>query len=288
MMADYVAAWGLRVQLNKILNVANKHITDLPTIPDYVNNGRPFVCWAHILGRCRFPNCAFKNEHVPCSSIPDAFAEEVVTILTPGVKQCARAREQEGLPGKQQRADHQNRHMAAPAAKKARTGTGNGYKTTVGRGYTRSKIDSNELHQIKKAKVTFDNELLKYKPTRGANKIIQGHIPSASRATTAPTALRIINDESPGWVTGNGWILPRELLDGGQGKLSSGMDISSSSSDNKYPPAPSTTTMTMTEHAAYELLRPPIIKSTGEIATGATTKTLQKQNKAEHNKKLLQ
>ena len=109
MMADYIATQGLRVQLNEILDVANKCITaDLPTIPDYVNNGRPFVCWAHILGRCRFPNCMFKNGHVQCSSIPNVFAEEVVTILTPGIKHCAHAREQEGAPGKQQRADHQN------------------------------------------------------------------------------------------------------------------------------------------------------------------------------------
>ena len=93
MMADYVAEWGLPVQLNKILDASNKHITDLPTIPEYVNNGCPFVCWVHILGRYRFPNCAFKNRHVPRNSIPDAIAEEVVTILTLGVKHCAHAQE---------------------------------------------------------------------------------------------------------------------------------------------------------------------------------------------------
>jgi hypothetical protein len=108
MMADYVAAWGLWVQLNKILSVSNKRITDLQMIPEYVNNGHPFVCWAHILGWCRFPNCAFKNGHVPRSSIPDAFAEEAGTILTLGVNHCACAREQEGLPSKRQRADTQN------------------------------------------------------------------------------------------------------------------------------------------------------------------------------------
>ncbi len=142
-------------------------------------------------------------------------------------------------------------------AKKARTGTGNRYKTAVGWGDTQSKIDSNELHQIKKAKVTFDGKLLKYKPTRGANKIIQGHIPSSSRATTAPIALRIIDDESTRRVMGNRQILPRKLLDNGQGKLSLGMDISDSSSIDKYPPAPPTTTTTTTEHDAYELLHPP-------------------------------
>jgi hypothetical protein len=150
MMADYIAAQGLWVQLNEILNASNKRITNLPMIPECVNNGRPFVCWAHILVRCRFPNCKFKNRYVPCSSIPNAFAEEVVTILTPGVKHCARTQEQEGLPGKQQRADPQNCHSAEILAKKARTGMGNKYRTTFGWGDTGSKLDSNKLHHNKK------------------------------------------------------------------------------------------------------------------------------------------
>ncbi len=83
-------------------------------------------------------------------------------------------------------------------AKKARTGMGNEYRTTLGWGDTRSKLNSNELHQNKKAKVTFEDDLLKYRPTRGANKIIQGHIPSANGATTACTAAHIIYEESPG------------------------------------------------------------------------------------------
>jgi hypothetical protein len=74
MMADYVAARGPRVRLTEILDAANKRIMNLPTIPAYVANGQPFVCWAHILGRCTFANCQFKNGHVPRSAIPDTFA----------------------------------------------------------------------------------------------------------------------------------------------------------------------------------------------------------------------
>jgi hypothetical protein len=96
-----------QVKLNDILDASNKRITDLPTLPEYVANGRLFVCWAHILGRCNFANCAFKNGHVPHSAIPDAFAEEGVTILTLGVNHCARAWEQEGSPGKHQRPNEQ-------------------------------------------------------------------------------------------------------------------------------------------------------------------------------------
>ncbi len=101
MMADYIAARGPWVWLTEILDAANKRITDLPTIPAYVANRQPFVCWAHILGRCTFTNCQFKNGHVPCSAIPDTFAKEVVAMLTPGVNHCMGVgRDLGGLPGK--------------------------------------------------------------------------------------------------------------------------------------------------------------------------------------------
>ena len=85
MMNDLISLRGYRIKLTDIIDGANKRITDLPTIPEFVANGRPFVCWAHILGRSTFDNCQLKNGHVPRSAIPDSFAEEVVTMLTPGV-----------------------------------------------------------------------------------------------------------------------------------------------------------------------------------------------------------
>ena len=104
MMADYVAAKGLRIKLTEILDAANKRITDLPTIPAYVENGWPFVCWAHILGRCTFANCQFKLGHVPRSEIPDSFADAVVAMLTPGVRHCVDGGKiAGGLPEKRQK-----------------------------------------------------------------------------------------------------------------------------------------------------------------------------------------
>jgi hypothetical protein len=100
MMADYIAARGARVQLTEILDAANKRITDLPTLPEYMENGRPFICWAHMLGRCGFPNCAFRKGHVPRANITEQFADKVVATLTPGVRKCARPREQPEPPGK--------------------------------------------------------------------------------------------------------------------------------------------------------------------------------------------
>jgi hypothetical protein len=65
MMADYIPTRGTRIQLMEILDAANKRITDLPTLPEYMEKGRPFICWAYILGRCSFPNCAFCRGRVP-------------------------------------------------------------------------------------------------------------------------------------------------------------------------------------------------------------------------------
>jgi hypothetical protein len=85
MMADYISAPGTGVQLMEILDAANKCITDLPTLPDYMDNGWPFICWMHILGHCSYPNCAFLRGHVPKEKITDKFVDDVVAILTLGV-----------------------------------------------------------------------------------------------------------------------------------------------------------------------------------------------------------
>ena len=89
MMREYKATVGLgfRINLGKILTAAKREITDLPVLPNYVDNGRPFVCWGHILGRCHFGDkCSFSRGHVPRKAIPDTFAEEVVNIVGAGIE----------------------------------------------------------------------------------------------------------------------------------------------------------------------------------------------------------
>ena len=75
---------------------------------------------------------------------------------------------------------------------------------------------------------------------------------------------------------GDGRVLPRVLLDDGQGKSPSDMDISSDESAADQPAEGGLETDTM-EHI---LLRPPMIEAMGGIATGASTPALRKQNKA--------
>jgi hypothetical protein len=99
-MADYLAIRGTRVQLTYILDASNKRITDLPTLPDYMENDRPFICWAHILGRCGFQKCAFIKGHVPRDKISDKFADTVVNTINSGVRKCSRPRDQNESPSK--------------------------------------------------------------------------------------------------------------------------------------------------------------------------------------------
>ncbi len=57
------------------------------------------------------------------------------------------------------------------------------------------------------------------------------------------------------------------------------MEISDSSGDKKHPPESTTRADFIGEHAEHVLLRPPIIETTGKIATGATTNKVQTQHK---------
>ncbi|KAL3771739.1 hypothetical protein ACHAWU_010050 [Discostella pseudostelligera] len=87
MMREYEATTGLglRINLGRVLNTAGREIRDLPVIPEYVENGRPFICWAHILGRCHFgSSCTFSRGHPPRRDILDAFAREVVGLFLEG------------------------------------------------------------------------------------------------------------------------------------------------------------------------------------------------------------
>ncbi len=70
-----------------MLDAAKREIRDLPIIQDYVANGRPFICWAHVLGRCHFGDaCTFAGGHPPQRAIPDQFAKEVVDLLSGGIE----------------------------------------------------------------------------------------------------------------------------------------------------------------------------------------------------------
>jgi len=116
MMAPYIAAKGTtRINLTEILDAANKRVTDLPQLPIGPGGVLRPVCWGHVLGRCTFGLCRFKQQggHVERSVITDEFAETVVTMLKPGIQYCvkniapARAGGEGGAPQKKLKADRE-------------------------------------------------------------------------------------------------------------------------------------------------------------------------------------
>jgi hypothetical protein len=135
------------------------------------------------------------------------------------------------------------------------------------------------------------DSLLDFKPTRLVNKIIQGHAPNRRREEQNKPARDGGNNGRTWEDKVDGRELPHELLDNGQGKsFSSDMDISNSSEEDAQPLATIDTTMppgcASSNH--INLLSPPIIVVTGNIATGATTDRLRKQNRQYRDEALAQ
>lgn len=94
LMAPYIAKRGPQVILKDILDAAGTRLRYMPTIPDFIGaDGRPNLCWAHILGRCVFGrNCLFASGHPTRAQIPDGFAEEVCELLASGIQDAANRR----------------------------------------------------------------------------------------------------------------------------------------------------------------------------------------------------
>lgn len=102
MMREYesTTGLGLRINLGQILTAAGRDIRDLPTIPEYVDNNRPFLCWAWVLGRCHFgDSCTFSRGHPPRRMLSDSFAGEVVAVLGEGIDKVVAERRRRGAVG---------------------------------------------------------------------------------------------------------------------------------------------------------------------------------------------
>ena len=112
--------------------------------------------------------------------------------------------------------------------------------------------------------------LLNYKPSRAPNKIIEGHVPMAT-SPSPPLVRRGIGKETPTTDKGDGRVLPRELLDNGQGKCELTVDSNSDMDISVEVESTTAADRGTQKHGTHDLLDPPIINETGKIATGATT-----------------
>ena len=106
MMATYLERTNGRVHLSEILQAAGKRQTDLPTLTQYTHpNGRPFLCWSSVLGRCTFRECRFLQQggHPAAKDITDNLADKVVDMLNKGVIALCGQAPAGGSPPKKQK-----------------------------------------------------------------------------------------------------------------------------------------------------------------------------------------
>ncbi len=88
LIQSYLSHTNGRVHLAKILAVAGKCQTDLPTLPKYVHpTGQPFLCWTSVLGRCTYRDCRFRKEdgHPIPADITDKFVDQITDVIGKGV-----------------------------------------------------------------------------------------------------------------------------------------------------------------------------------------------------------
>ena len=88
MMSSYLERTHGHVHLAELLGAAGKKQTDLPTLPQYVHpNGRPFLCWTSLLGRCMYRESHFHQQggHPNPKDSTDKFADKVVDTLNKDV-----------------------------------------------------------------------------------------------------------------------------------------------------------------------------------------------------------
>lgn len=84
MMRAYHAKFDGRVLWKDILEQGNFERDQLPTLPQYMKDGKSSICWVSVLGRCSRPECRFDH---PKHSEMDAesFIAKAVALIKPGV-----------------------------------------------------------------------------------------------------------------------------------------------------------------------------------------------------------
>ena len=64
-----------------------KKVGDLPTTAGHTSDkGRSLICYNFVLGQCWGRGCTNKKGYLQRMQVPNDFADEVCTILKPGIK----------------------------------------------------------------------------------------------------------------------------------------------------------------------------------------------------------
>jgi hypothetical protein len=86
LMGPYIAHFR-SVQLRNLLRAANIGEQALPTLPQYLVEGRNNLCYSYILGKCQGRICGRGNVgHAQASTLPNDFVTALCNVLAPGVE----------------------------------------------------------------------------------------------------------------------------------------------------------------------------------------------------------
>jgi hypothetical protein len=89
-MAPVMKKFNSKITILEMMDAAKVGWKDMPMLEQCKNKvtGYCEVCWNHLCGKCRFGNkCDFVANHLPADEVPNDFATEVVTVLSPGLKE---------------------------------------------------------------------------------------------------------------------------------------------------------------------------------------------------------
>jgi hypothetical protein len=65
-----------------MLTLSNLTLADLPTLPTTDGTPAP-LCYNYVLGKFIHEGC--QHHHIPMAEIPDDFATQIISILTPAI-----------------------------------------------------------------------------------------------------------------------------------------------------------------------------------------------------------
>ena len=88
LLYDYHRLFMGKVNIQIILERANKTMGDLPLLQGYVDGaGRSMLCWNYVLGVCTYgkKSCRFRKEHVNSNKITPEFVKATWAVIGPGV-----------------------------------------------------------------------------------------------------------------------------------------------------------------------------------------------------------
>jgi hypothetical protein len=84
MMTPFLARIG-RLQITRVMALANATWNDMPKVQKYMSNETNGLCYNYVLGKCNPKYCTHRSGHAKVADLSDEFANTLCTLLQPGL-----------------------------------------------------------------------------------------------------------------------------------------------------------------------------------------------------------